>query len=176
MTSKNAWRLLGLLSVTSVIAWLPACSSDSSTATPGDIVREGDATASELETFLGAASDDWAWAGGQFDSPADNHAILPKDSPFTFSWHSTSTDSDEAGAASESEMIYLLVFATPSNAELVRVFTTQSEYTPDAHAWQTLVAARESIEVTVTTATFAGEALTVEGGPHVGQTRSFTIE
>lgn len=71
---------------------------------------------------------------------------------------------------------YLLVFSTPSHPRLVRLLTTLTSYTPDPAAWNKLVTARAPITLQLSAATFDTDMLTAEGGPHIGQAISFTIE
>lgn len=174
-------RLLPLLLLSLAAAGLgfvPGCSSDN--AAPAhqpiaDVERQGAATLSELQTFADSEADDWDWAGGQFDAPKDM-AVLASDAPFAFTWHSASTEPPTAGAPDQFEVTYLLVFSTPSQANLLRIFTTLNDYTPDAAAWQKLVSAGEAITLSVTSGTFSGSALTADGGPHRGQSLTFTIQ
>ena len=178
MSSSALLRAVLLFAATSSLAPLAACSSDSSTAAEpavSDVVLDGGATESQLRTFLDSPSDTWAWAGGRFESPKAG-TVLPSDVPFQFSWRADPTDTAEAGAPDDLQMLYLLVFATPSQSNLLRVFTTESSYTPDATAWQSLVAAGAPLSLSLTTATFAGGAPTADGGPHRGQKLTFTIE
>lgn len=158
-----------------------ACSSasdaraqDDRTAT-ADVVREGDASAAQLNTFLERKAREWAWAGGQFDAPEDQ-AALAADTPQTFSWHADPADFAEAGAAAEIVMTHLLEFSTPRNDVVLRVFTTSPTYTPDTVAWRKLELAHEPITVSLTTGSFIGADLPEEGGPFIGQSLTLTIE
>ena len=166
-----------LAALSAALAFVPACSSDKASAAPPGYtdVRQSNATEAELRTVLGTQSDDWAWAGGQFDTPKDQ-AALARDTPYEFAWKSALTDASEAGAPDAFEMTYLLVFSTPSKGTILRVFTTLTQYTPDANAWQKLVDSGEPITLGIRTATFNGNELTVDGGPHEGQTLTFTLE
>ena len=179
MTCSTPHRALVILLVGAFSLSLPpACASHASTAAPAlssEVVFIGDATESTLKTFLETPAETWAWAGGTFDSPAPA-AVLPHDEPFLFSWHADPTDTANAGAAAQGQMIYWLVFSSPTHQPLLRVFTTESSYTPDAQAWQKLVTAGEPISLSLTTATFDGALPTPEGGPYRGQLLTFTLD
>ena len=160
---------------------LTACgSSDESHSQPAliatsGIVREGDASEVQLATFLHIKARDWAWAGGQFDAPSNN-ATIAADTPQTFAWHADPADFAQGGAPGEVVMTHLLSFSTPSDARLLELFTTLSDYTPSAMDWQKLVDAREPLTLSLTTGTFVGSDLPEEGGPFIGQTLKFAIE
>lgn len=161
---------------------LIACSSssDNGQSPPAEIlttgiVREGTATDAQLKTYLQQKARDWAWAGGQFDSP-DVGATLAADTPQTFSWHADPADFAEGGAPGDLLMTHLLVFSSASHSNLLQVFTTLSEYTPDAVAWKKLTDAGEPITVDLTTGTFVGADLPEDGGPFIGQSLTLTIE
>ena len=172
-------RAVFIGAATAALSFTPACSSDSSPPASAPslpaVVYVGDATQAELELVLAAPGDSWPWAGGHFESPAAG-AVLSAAEPSEFTWHADATDSGLAGAPDQPQMISLLVFASPSHANLLRVFTTSNSYTPDAATWQTLLDAREPITLSLTTATFEGAQLTADGGPHRGQKLTFTIE
>jgi hypothetical protein len=70
---------------------------------------------------------------------------------------------------------YFLVFSTPSAPKLLRVFTTELTYTPDATAWATLVAAGGPISLTITNAIFEDNRVAQDGGPFAGPGISFSI-
>jgi len=179
-------------------AYMPACSSSSDKApsepsvTDG-VIYEGDASERTLIPFLNTQADLWGWAGGAFITPepvkpnaaSTEASIASAAEPYTFSWRSVPTDVfPQAGAAGAltieagggfTGMAYLLVFSTPENAQLLRVYTTDTSYTPNTAAWKQLVAVRGPITLALTTATFENNELTVEGGPHAGQELSLTI-
>ena len=179
-------------------AYMPACSSSSdnapssNSATAG-VILQGDAAEVTLLQVLNTPSDSWGWAGGSFLTPKPDSAeagttgatIVSAANAFTFSWRSDPSDSfPQAGAAGAlsiaaaggfTGLAYLLVFSTPDNARLLRVYTTIPSYTPSASAWKQLVAVGGPINVALTTASFENDQLTVEGGPHGGQQLSLTI-
>jgi hypothetical protein len=167
------------------VASLPACSSDKASAETNplaaDIVRDG-TTSAALNAFLDAEADDWAWAGGTFTAPMAND-VLPADTAEQFTWTADATDpppmGDVPSASKQNGQVYFLVFSTEANPKVLRVFTALKAYTPSAAAWQTLVtagAASAPITLTVTSATYDNDALTGDGGPHTGQSITFTIQ
>ena len=157
------------------VALLPACSSDAHSAANssyGDVQFEGDATVAELRAFFDKKPDDWAWAGGAFDTPEDGQ-VVPADASFEFTWRSDPIIS-EAGT---NEAAYLLVFSSASQGTLAQVFTTRASYTPNAKTWQKLASASAAVSLSISGATFQdGTLLEDEGGPHNGQTLTFTVE
>ena len=70
---------------------------------------------------------------------------------------------------------YLLVLSTPKNAKLVRVFTTNHDYTPAPAIMQKLAAAGVPIQAVVTTAVFSADAIAKAGGPFAGIAVTFTM-
>jgi len=167
-------RFFRIALLSAALALAPACSSDakSSTSSYGDVQLEGNATVAELRAFLDKKPDDWAWAGGAFDTPEDGQAV-PGDARFVFTWRSDPVITE----AGKNEAAYLLVFSTASQGTLAQVFTTFTTYTPNAIAWQKLASAGEAVTLSISGATFQeGTLLADEGGPHNGQTLSFTVE
>jgi len=162
-----------------------ACASDKSNAQSNplteNIVQEGTTTPAALNEFLGTMADDWSWAGGQFQTPHDM-AVLPADTPATFTWHADATSSpganDVLDPSKQQGQVFLLAFTVPSSEKpVLRVFTTLMSYTPDATNWAKLVSAdSETFTLNVTSATFENDQLTSDGGPHTGQTIHFTIQ
>jgi len=139
------------------------------------VVLEGVASRTQLSVFLQREAEDWAWAGGRFDTP-DTHATLDASTPQTFSWHADPADFTEAAPPGDVVMTHLLVFSTSESDAALRVFTTLPEYTPDTAAWQRLVAVHEPITVSLTTGSFVAAELPDDGGPFIGQALTFTIE
>jgi hypothetical protein len=181
MFLSNSLRLVG--SVLVGLACLPACSSDKSTdetsALSADIVREGNVTTPALNELLGTPPDDWPWAGGQFVTPVDQATITPTPAE-AFTWQADSTDppdpTDVLSPTKQQGQAFLLVFSTPQNPKVLRVFTSLLAYTPDDAHWQQLVSASQPLTLSITSATFENDQLTSDGGPHSGQTLSFTIQ
>jgi hypothetical protein len=180
MSRPNRFRVALVVVLSAAVPVFSACSSDDSPAvdpTPADVLRQGEVTEGQLRAVLTTEALDWAWAGGQFDTP-DDKAVLASDTPFEFTWHADPTEPSEGGAGGNLEMVHLLVFSSASQPTLLRVFSSLDSYTPDAAAWQKLTAAAASgaITLSLTSGTFSGDELTVEGGPYIGQQLSFTIE
>jgi hypothetical protein len=172
--------LLVALCAAPVLLGCSSSSSDSYRSYPNvmtteGIVLEGAASDALLGTYLQHKARDWAWAGGQFDTP-DTNATLAADTPTTFTWHADPADFAEGGAPGDLLMTHLLSFSTPRSGTSLRVFTTLREYTPDSAVWRKLLDAGEPISVSLTTGTFVGTDLPEDGGPFNGQTLTFTIE
>lgn len=70
---------------------------------------------------------------------------------------------------------YLLVLSTPSNAKLLRVFTTATSYTADATAWGKVEGAGAAVTASVLTGIFDNNALAADGGPFAGTPITFTV-
>lgn len=71
---------------------------------------------------------------------------------------------------------YFVVFATSADPKLLRVFTTQTTYTPDDAAWTQLKSAGAPITATLTSAVFESNRVGADGGPFSGGSVTFTIE
>lgn len=72
---------------------------------------------------------------------------------------------ERAAHAGQSGVGYYLTFATDTKPNLLRVFTTETSYTPDAAAWKKLGAVMTWTELTVFAATFDDDALVPGSGP-----------
>ncbi len=198
MPTARLLRTTLFVALASSAAYMPACSSSSDSAQTSSsltagVLYEGGTSDVTLVQILNTEADSWGWAGGAFLTPKPDSAlaantgatIVSAAEPYTFSWHSDPSDVfPQAGAAGAlsiasgggfTGMAYLLVFSTPDNARLLRVYTTNASYTPSASAWKQLVSVQGPITVALTTATFENDELTVEGGPHGGQQLSLTI-
>jgi hypothetical protein len=70
---------------------------------------------------------------------------------------------------------FLLVFSTPSDPKVLRVFTQARSYVPSADEWRRLVEQSGFVTLTITHAIFEQGRLTEDGGPFVGQSVRFTI-
>lgn len=71
---------------------------------------------------------------------------------------------------------YFLVFATEDDPKLVRVFTRETAYTPDAASWARMTSADKPITASILSAYFESNRVTSDGGPWESGTLSFTIE
>jgi hypothetical protein len=182
LSNPKVWTRSAAASVALVaaLACLAACSSNSSDQTQASVagvVREGHTTDAALLQVLAIQADDWGWAGGVFDSPSDQ-STFASDTPASFAWHADPTGDPPADVPLPSEQngqAFFLVFKSAGGEELLRVFTSLNDYTPDASAWQTLLSTDEAMEVSLTSSTFANDKLTPEGGPHAGQTLKVRI-
>lgn len=70
---------------------------------------------------------------------------------------------------------YLLVLSTADNDKLIRVFTLDTEYTPDAEAWSAITGASGAITATVLSAEFEDNRILQGGGPWESEPVTFTI-
>jgi hypothetical protein len=70
----------------------------------------------------------------------------------------------------------LLVFATASDAKLVRVFTGVTTYTPTKEAWDKMTAAGKPITITLISAVFEQDRVVMNGGPFTGSISTFTVD
>jgi hypothetical protein len=70
---------------------------------------------------------------------------------------------------------YLLVLSTSKNAKLVRLFTTNHDYTPAPAIIERLAGAGVPIQAVVTTAYFTADAIAKSGGPFAGNAVTFTM-
>jgi len=71
---------------------------------------------------------------------------------------------------------YFLVLSTASNDKLVRVFTLDTEYTPDADVWARVTGAGEAITATLLSAEFEANRVIQGGGPWQSAPITFTVE
>jgi hypothetical protein len=70
---------------------------------------------------------------------------------------------------------YFLVLSTDADAKLFRVFTKNTQFTPDAEAWDRIVAAGAPITASVLTADFETNRIAQDGGPFEGVPITFTV-
>jgi hypothetical protein len=71
---------------------------------------------------------------------------------------------------------YFVVFSTTANPKLLRVFTPNTNYTPDATALGTLKGANDTIHAVITDAIFDQNRIATSGGPWKGTEITFTIK
>jgi hypothetical protein len=71
---------------------------------------------------------------------------------------------------------FFLVFSTPSDPKLLRVFTGETSYTPDEKAWAKLIGAKTQIKLEISSAIFENNLLASDGGPYKGTPITFTIQ
>jgi hypothetical protein len=70
---------------------------------------------------------------------------------------------------------YFLVLSDAKEHAVVRVFTTNLSYTPDAAAWQKLQSAAGPLTAGITSAVFENSRVAQDGGPYVGQPVTFSL-
>jgi hypothetical protein len=70
---------------------------------------------------------------------------------------------------------YFLVISSPSDPKLVRVFTTQTTYKPDATKWDKIKKAGGTITAVVTTGLFDNNKVISSGGPFIGDSITFDV-
>ncbi|NUQ72648.1 MAG: hypothetical protein HUU21_03755 [Polyangiaceae bacterium] len=196
-------RLAMLIAACSVAIYTPACGSDETQPTePGttdltDVIYESGATDEALVALLSAKSIEDPAMGAALTAPAQGAELPP--TPPTFTWGVGGAGAlilppvaprrlklafelfgperaAEAHGAPVNGNAYFLVFSTPKNSRLVRVFTTTLSYTPDAAAWSRMKAAGAPITASVLTGTFANNRLAEGGGPFAGSPTTFTIQ
>lgn len=68
-----------------------------------------------------------------------------------------------------------LVFSTDADPRLLRVFTSDTAYTPDAAAWTKLSGAGKAIKLSLSSAEFENNRIVQGGGPIAGGSIQFTI-
>lgn len=82
----------------------------------------------------------------------------------------------EAAAAPLTGMGYLLVFSTDAQPDLLRVFTTETSYTPDEAAWKVLRTAGIWTSLAVISTSFLDDFPMPGTGPFTGEHIEFCIE
>lgn len=68
-----------------------------------------------------------------------------------------------------------LVFSTDTTPNLVRVFTSNTTYTPSAEAWGKMTSAGKPITLKLVSAIFESNRVAQDGGPFAGTTTTFTV-
>lgn len=156
-----------------------------------DVIYEGGATDEALLVMLGHAIVGTETDGAAFAAPSEG-AVMAASSPFEFKWSAMVARRDEsfverafsfllgegeayAHGAPISGRAYFVVFQTPTNPKLLRVFTTNLSYTPDDAAWQKLVSAGQ-FTARIGNAIFDENKVAEGGGPFVGAERMMTVK
>lgn len=170
-----------------------------------DVVYKGETTDEALQQLIDAPVKDNAAKAPVFDSPAEA-AELPAATAAKFSWHAGSSAAlpsapslrfagrtnpsfssplaelfgperaAHAHGAPFNGTAYWLVFSTAKDAKLLRVFTADTTYTPDAATWDKLTKAGETITVTIKSGIFDTNDLAADGGPWAGTPVKFTVK
>ena len=178
--------------------------SEEENAELADVIYQGETTDEALEQLIDAQAKEDAAKAPVFVSPADG-AELPAATPAKFSWHAGTAAlpvtplfrladrqapsfssplaelfGPERAARAHGEPLngtaYWLVFSTPKEAKLLRVFTAETSYTPDATAWAKLTSAGDTITVTIKSAIFDTNELAADGGPWAGTPVKITVK
>jgi hypothetical protein len=68
-----------------------------------------------------------------------------------------------------------LVFSTDTTPNLVRVFTSNTTYTPSAEAWGKMTSAGKPITLKLVSAIFESNRVAQDGGPFAGSSTTFTV-
>lgn len=156
-----------------------------------DVIYEGGATDEALVVMLGRSTVGTEADGPGFSAPTEGAAV-PAAPPFEFEWSAMVARREEsfleralslllgegeayAHGAPISGRAYFVVFQTPTNPKLLRVFTTNLSYTPDAAAWEKLVSAGQ-FTARIGTAIFDENKVADGGGPFVGKSRSMIVQ
>jgi hypothetical protein len=71
---------------------------------------------------------------------------------------------------------YLLLFGTPDDEELLRVFTDKTSYTPDAETWAKLAGADAPLNAWILMGVFDNDRIASDGGPFEGPWVAFSVE
>lgn len=120
------------------------------------------------------AVEDARWAPPDVDLPFRVERPSPHRTVSFFDrWLGEGTAYADAGGFSGRG--FLLVFSSSADPELIRVFTTLADYTPDAAKMKMLTSAKGTLKAVVNTAIFADGVITKTGGPFKGIPVTFTM-
>ena len=170
-----------------------------------DVIYDDQKTTDEaLEKFLDATAKEDAAKAPAFDSPTEGQ-MVDGATPLTFTWHSGPTAAlpsaptlrfaslrarsvasplaelfgPERAARAHGEPFsgtaYWLVFSSPSDPKLVRVFTGEKSYTPKADVWDKIKAGG-TITVEISSAILTENNVDTDGGPWKGKAVHFTVK
>ncbi len=182
-------RTLCLLLASAAI-YTPACGDDDDHETSvepstSDVVFTEEGGDEALEVMLATGPTVNATKAAAFTSPTEGMSLSGATSP-TFSWTVPTTGSNSplrraprlprerlfgpprsahAHGDAVNGAAYFLVFSTPGNDKLLRVFTTKTSYQPDEAAWSRLKGAQGPIKAELITAIFDNNNLAPGGGP-----------
>src|SRR5580692_808759 len=168
-----------------------------------DVVFAGGADETALGELVAASPAVDATKGVVIDAPATD-SILNAATVVTFRWHPQAATARRApvllpsvgeaagpprwirdllgpvrAARADGSMSgagYFLVFATELKPELLRVFTTDTTYTPDANAWKTLSSAMIWTKLSIVSAAFQDDQMVAGSGPFEGSPILFCID
>lgn len=172
------------------------CSDDHSHETstgPSDAIYLGNATDEGLAAFAAAVSTTDPAKAPALTSPTAGQKV-PAATPIAFTWKASPTALLLRGAPPRYEgsspfgairrahahgtpmngKAYLLTLRS-NGATIMRVFTTNTTYTPDDETWTKLANAK-SIEAVLATASYDNDNILQGSGPFVAPGVAFTIE
>jgi len=162
-----------------------------------DVVYRAEANDEALEELVGIPAKSDPTRGAIFTAPLDGD-VMAGDLP-RFTWRDATTTelepsrtnsgarrhydlpfgpvrSASAHGPSVNGRAYYLVFSTPDDPKLVRVFTTESFYEPDVVELTKLELANGPIQLSIVTAIYDNSRLAADGGPYIGETIHFSIQ
>jgi hypothetical protein len=170
-----------------------------------DVIYQGGTNDEALEQLLAGKASESATRSPVFDSPTEGAALDGAAAPM-FSWHSGASAAlpslptwsfaapaarsvtsplaelfgparaAHAHGAPFNKTGYLLVFSTPADDKLVRVFTGETSYTPDTAAWEKIHTAGGTITVSITSGVFTENNIDSDGGPYKGKALTFMVK
>ena len=175
------------------ITYAPACGHSHEEGGPTDAVYEGSATDEGLANLEGLETKTDAARAPLVTAPANN-ATVPSATAPTFTWKATPTSfvprangTCYAGAAPFGAMRNAHAHGTPMNgrafllvfkangANVLRVFTTNTSYQPNAESFTKLKDAKAPLTLTIATASFDQNNVVQGSGPFVGDPVTFTL-
>ena len=186
-----------------LIGFLGACGESSEEATSGleNVVFVNEISDEALARLLEKTPVDVAAERLEIVSPSAG-AELPRASATTFSWRAAGSAAKPHAPEPGSKLprllraleaflspigvahahgppyngvAYYLLFSTPQNPRLLRVFTAARNYTPDPASWSKLTAESGPITLSITSGVFENSLLLSDGGPFIGAATQFTI-
>ena len=194
MSKSSAFRFARFAAAVLLAAaasYASGCSSKDDHHAPSgvnaDVVYQGGTNDEALDKLLAAKISTDASKAPAFTAPADA-AKLPAATVPEFAWkpmptgqlrwikprispHATPFGPERSAYAHGAPVngrTFLLVFSTPGNTKVLRVFTTATRYKPDDASWGKLKSAGGVITATLTTAMYDNNNLVQDGGPFAG--------
>lgn len=180
-----------------------ACDEDG--VVEGGVVYIGGATDEALDALLAASPKSDAGKAVTFEAPTKDE-VLPGDERYTFIWNEAGAEAridpllfrpkDRQHSPLEralgalfqgtpkayahgdpiSGVAYYLTFSSSSERDLVRVFTTGTDYTIGANEWAKLRGVEGTISLRLTWAEFETNRIVEGGGPWESPALTFTIK